>query len=58
MRINMRTETIKDYSAIAEVNLLAFRDSDQCFVGEVAMVDTLRHRPDYDPELALVAHDA
>jgi predicted N-acetyltransferase YhbS len=46
----IRTETPADYAAIARVNALAFGR-----VGEVLLVDALRHRAGFDPELSLVA---
>ncbi len=55
MQVEIRQETIRDYNAIAEVNLMAFRTDDTAFVKEAVMVDTLRHRPEFDQDLALVA---
>jgi putative acetyltransferase len=51
--ITLRPETIEDYAAIREVNLLAFgRDV------EPRLVEALRASPDFIPELSLVAVEA
>lgn len=53
--ITVRPEQIKDYKDIAEVNAQAFYDQD--FIGEVALIDTLRRGRQFDSELSLVALD-
>lgn len=53
MNITIRSETVKDYFQIAEVQALAFTYSQA--MGEVPLVDVHRHRENYDPELSLVA---
>lgn len=62
MKINIRAEEVKDYPAIAEINILAFTQafSESNGVGnvgkaEMVLVDVLRHGPDFDPDLSLVA---
>lgn len=56
MNIKIRSEQIKDYRRIAEINVLAFeREFEKEYVGEVAMVDSLRHGSMFDEELSLVA---
>ncbi|MCM1992175.1 GNAT family N-acetyltransferase [Oceanirhabdus seepicola] len=52
MNIKIRSEQIKDYRRIAEINALAFEGE---YVGEVTMVDSLRHGTMFDQELSLVA---
>lgn len=55
MNISIRTECVKDYHQIAEVNARAFyRDS---FIDEVVLVDILRRSEYFDPELSLVAEN-
>ncbi|MBN2502234.1 MAG: N-acetyltransferase [Anaerolineales bacterium] len=63
MKITIRAEKITDYARIAEINALAFaayirEPQSKSFVSEFAMVDGLRHSPDFDPELSLVAEVA
>ncbi|MFT4413827.1 GNAT family N-acetyltransferase [Fredinandcohnia humi] len=53
MTIKIRTEMEKDYFEIAEIQALAFTYS--FGMGEVLLVDALRHRKAYDRELSLVA---
>jgi predicted N-acetyltransferase YhbS len=48
--ILIRAERPSDYHSIAQVNALAFGRA-----GEAALVDALRHRSDFDPDLSLVA---
>jgi putative acetyltransferase len=58
MHINLRSEAVKDYPAIAEINTLAFSEkSGSGNIGktEMLLVDVLRHAPDFDPDLSLVA---
>jgi putative acetyltransferase len=59
MNITIRTEQISDYNQIAEINELAFycfRDATQtAYVPEPVLVDILRHRRNFDPELSIVA---
>ncbi|WBW97799.1 N-acetyltransferase [Oceanirhabdus sp. W0125-5] len=56
MNIKIRSEKIKDYRRIAEINSLAFeREFEKEYVGEVTMVDSLRHGSMFDEELSLVA---
>jgi len=58
MHIILRSETVKDYPAIAEINTLAFSEKgDWGDTGraEMVLVDMLRHAPDFDPDLSLVA---
>jgi putative acetyltransferase len=58
MDINVRSETVKDYPAIAEINTLAFsklRGHGNTGKTEMLLVDVLRHAPDFDPDLSLVA---
>lgn len=55
MNITIRSEKQKDYNAISEMVLMAFRKAERNFVEEVALVDCLRHHCGYDNELALVA---
>src|SRR5687768_16502211 len=51
LQINVRSETIADYAAIARVNARAFDP-----MPSVALIPTLhRHRRRFDPELSLVA---
>lgn len=50
MSITIRPETPADYAAIAQVNARAFAEA-----GEAALVDALRHRQAFDPQLSLVA---
>ncbi len=47
----MRPETIHDYAAIAEINVQAFDNR----AAEALIVTLLRNRPQFDPELSLVA---
>lgn len=53
----IRTETVRDYNAIARVNYNAFLGwhPDNPYVSEQIMVDILRHGSGFDPELSLVA---
>ncbi|MHC0038269.1 GNAT family N-acetyltransferase [Pseudoneobacillus sp. C159] len=53
MNISIRSETVQDYFKIAEVHALAF--THDYGMGEVMLVDALRHRPNFDPQLSLVA---
>jgi putative acetyltransferase len=53
MKILIRSETLKDYFKIAEIHALAF--THDYGMGEVLLVDAMRHRPNFDPELSLVA---
>jgi len=58
MKITIRSEQVRDYAQIAEVNLLAFskpHETGNIGKSEMALVDMLRHGPDFDPDLALVA---
>ena len=58
MQITIRSEQVRDYARIAEINLLAFSKPNEIGnIGkaEMALVDLLRHGPDFDPDLALVA---
>ncbi len=50
MEIGIRPETTQDYPAIYEVNMLAFRQ-----LGESELIEKLRKKPGYLPELSLVA---
>ena len=53
MNIKVRKEKYEDYKMIAEINALAF--SSNGYIGEVALVDSLRHCDAFDRELSLVA---
>lgn len=53
LNIKLRKENYEDYKMIAEINALAF--SSNGYIGEVALVDSLRHCDDFDRELSLVA---
>lgn len=59
MKITIRTEQLKDYNKIAEINELAFYamiDATQStYLPEKVLVAVLRHGSAYDPELSLVA---
>ncbi|MBI9014953.1 MAG: GNAT family N-acetyltransferase [Clostridiales bacterium] len=57
MKIIIRSEEVKDYSKIANVNYLAFHNwkPDNPFVRESIMVDVLRQHSGFNPELSLVA---
>lgn len=55
MEITIRTETPADYNAIAELNLLAFREPGKAWVHEMNMPATYKNRYTYDQDLALVA---
>ena len=55
MDITIRSEAIKDYNSIAELNLISFREEGQDWVKEMNIPGTLRHRHGFDPDLALVA---
>jgi putative acetyltransferase len=58
MNIKIRSESVKDYHPIAEINTLAFsKEGDTGNIGksEMTLVDVLRHGPDFDPDLSLVA---
>jgi putative acetyltransferase len=48
--MNIRSETIRDYPAIAEVNRLAFGQEN-----EAKLVEEIRHSERYIPELSLIA---
>lgn len=48
--LTIRPETPADYPAIAEINARAFGTTE-----EALLVAALRHRPEHDPELSLVA---
>jgi putative acetyltransferase len=49
----IRTESPRDYHAIAEINALAFEQHST--LAETVLIDVLRHRPSFDPDLFLVA---
>jgi len=49
--VNIRPETPRDYAAIAALNVRAFDQR----AGEALVVDLLRHRAAFDPNLSLVA---
>lgn len=49
--INIRAETLQDYAAIAQVHIRAFGGR----LDEALIVALQRQRPQFDPELALVA---
>jgi predicted N-acetyltransferase YhbS len=51
--IVIRSEKTEDYSRIAELQFLAFANEE--FIGESVLIDVLRHRGQFDPELSLVA---
>ena len=53
MRVTIRPERYKDFGAIAEINAEVFYSNG--YVGESALIDSLRHGIDFDPELSLVA---
>lgn len=53
MNIIIRSEQEKDYSQIAEIHAMAFDYS--YGMGEVLLVDALRHKESFDKELSLVA---
>lgn len=53
MNIKIRKEDYNDYRKIAEINALAF--STDGYIGEVALIDGLRHCTDFDRDLSLVA---
>ncbi len=53
MGVTIRSEQLTDYSAIAEIHAIAFAESEG--MGETVLVDILRHRPQFDPDLSLVA---
>jgi predicted N-acetyltransferase YhbS len=53
LNIKIRKEIYDDYKSIAEVNVLAF--SSDRYIGEVALIDSLRHCAYFDSELSLVA---
>ncbi len=58
MSLTIRSEQVKDYPSIAEINMLAFSQPGQTGnlgSAEMALVDMLRHGPDFDPDLSLVA---
>jgi putative acetyltransferase len=56
MNVQIRSERIQDYAAIAEVHAAAFTYN--FAMGETALVDVHRHRSAFDPDLSLVAeHD-
>ena len=55
IEVVIRAERHTDYHAIATVNHLAFAGDRGLFTREVLLVDSLRHRAEYDPDLALVA---
>lgn len=67
MKVNIRSEQVKDYAQIAEINNLAFTGMALTGIlgeanrlgnvgkAEMLLVDVLRHAPDFDPDLALVA---
>ncbi|MBW4563168.1 MAG: N-acetyltransferase [Mojavia pulchra JT2-VF2] len=48
--MNIRSETISDYPAITEVNILAFGQDN-----EAKLIEEIRHSDRYIPELSLVA---
>ncbi len=49
--MNIRPEKVQDYAAIAEVNIRAFDER----LAEALIVTLHRQRPQFDPELSLVA---
>lgn len=53
LNIKVRKEIYEDYRVIAEINALAF--SVDGYIGEVALIDSLRHCGGFDRELSLVA---
>ena len=53
LNIKFRSEEPKDYAQIAELQYLAFDNEE--FMGETILIDVLRHRESFDPELSLVA---
>jgi predicted N-acetyltransferase YhbS len=58
MKITIRSEQVKNYPQIAEINVLAFskpRETGNIGKAEMVLVDMLRHAPNFDPDLALVA---
>ncbi len=58
MKITVRSEQVKDYAQIAEINLLAFskpNETGNIGKAEMVLVDMLRHGPSFDPILTLVA---
>jgi predicted N-acetyltransferase YhbS len=61
MAISIRAETVRDYNGIARLTEEAFEinflndNKTATHIGEIALVDQLRHGEFHDPELALVA---
>jgi putative acetyltransferase len=53
LSLTIRSEQLADYSAIAEIHAMAFTYSEG--MGETVLVDVLRHRPRFDPDLSLAA---
>jgi predicted N-acetyltransferase YhbS len=53
LNIKIRKEEYDDYKSIAKINVLAF--SSDRYIGEVALIDSLRHCVSFDRELSLVA---
>jgi putative acetyltransferase len=60
MDVQIRSEKLSDYSAVANVNYEAFLGwhPDNCRVSEPVMVDLLRHNENFDPDLSLIAEIA
>jgi putative acetyltransferase len=60
MDIQIRSEKLSDYSAIANVNYEAFLGwhPDNWRVSEPVMVDLLRHSENFDPDLSLITEIA
>lgn len=53
MDIYIRHEQVSDYYQIAKITAEAFTNDH--YIGEVALIDTLRRAKNFDPELSLVA---
>jgi predicted N-acetyltransferase YhbS len=57
MQINVRQETVSDYSKVSEANKETYKEIDYSNHKEQFMVDRLRGSKSFVPELSLVAED-